>query len=92
MVTPSRLIRFGASAEVLAFEALELELTAVLDTGRILEAKATKHPFIAEAFARMETDQFADDATVVFATSHLSRCSDFALRRAWSRSATSWRG
>ncbi|MCL4066237.1 hypothetical protein M3484_06620 [Pseudomonas sp. GX19020] len=66
MAAPSSVVRLGAHSKPLVFEAIELELSAILETGKILAARAVRHPFIAYTFARMEENQFADDGQVVF--------------------------
>lgn len=91
MAAPSNVVRHDAHGQSLAFEAIELELTAILETGKILAARAVKHPFIAEAFARMEDNQFADDSQVVFSVSHMGRFTLTSIELEWRRSAVGWR-
>lgn len=88
------LVSFVASrndAGNLVFEAIEMELLATVEIGRISQAGAVKHPFITEAFERMRTDQFATHEHVVFDYDYLSQCGPEALEAAFARSARGWR-
>lgn len=78
-------------AEALVFDAIEMDFQATLEIGRISMASATKHPFIAEAFARMQIDQFATEERVVFDQGYLSQCGLEMQETAFARSARSWR-
>lgn len=91
LVSPVTFIAPRSHAGALVFEAIEMDLQATLEIGRISMAAAAKHPFIAEAFARMEIDQFAKEEHVVFDRSYLSRCSLEMQETAFARSARSWR-
>ncbi len=75
----------------LFFEAIEMDLQAILEIGRISMASAAKHPFIADAFARMQIDQFATEEQVVFDQNYLSQCGLEMLEIVHPRSAQNWR-
>lgn len=91
LVSPVRFIVSRSHAEPLVFEAIELDLQAILEINQISMALATKHPFIAEAFARMQIDQFAKEKHVVFDQGYLSQCGLEMQETAVARSARSWR-
>lgn len=91
MAAPSSVVRLGALGKPLVFEAIELELSAILETGKILAARAVRHPFIADAFARMEENQFADDGQVVFSVSYVGRCPLASMEVKWRKSVAGWR-
>lgn len=91
LVSSVTFVKSHSRAGSFVFEAIEMELGAILQIGRISMAEATKHPFIAEAFARMRIDQFAGDDYVVFDHDHLSRYDPEMLEVALARSARSWR-
>ncbi|QRZ12958.1 hypothetical protein JWJ88_10245 [Paracoccus methylovorus] len=91
LVSPATFVKSRSDMGDFVFEAIEMELQATVEIGRISLAQATKHPFITEAFARMQIDQFATDERVVFDHGHLSQCSPKALETAFARSARSWR-
>lgn len=91
LVSPFRFAVSRSYAEALVFEAIETDLQAILEIGRISIASTAKHPFIAEAFARMQIDQFAPEEHVVFDQSYLSRCSLEMQEAAFARSARGWR-
>lgn len=88
---PFQVRRISQLCRGLVFEAIETDLQAILETDRIAIASTAKHPFIAEAFARMQIDQFAAEKHVVFDQSYLSRCSLEMQETAFARSARSWR-
>ncbi len=90
MITPRRVLRSGARGEPRAFEAIEPELQALIEIGRIEIARAVKHPFVAEAFARMDVDQYAEDDQVVFSVSYLEQSEVAEIEAAWLRSAVRW--
>lgn len=90
MVTPKRVLRSDARGEPRAFEAIEPELQALIEIGRIEVARAVKHPFVAEAFARMDVDRFTEDDQVVFSVFHLEQIEVAAIEAAWLRSAVRW--
>lgn len=90
-VDPVTFVAFRDHGEALIFEAIEMDFQATLEIGRISMASTTKHPFIAEAFARMQIDQFATEEHVVFDQGYLSRCGLEMQEAAFARSARSWR-
>ena len=91
LVSPATFVASCNDAGDLVFKAIEMELLATVEIGRISQAGAAKHPFITEAFARMRTDQFATHKHVVFNYDHLSQCGPEALETAFARSAKRWR-
>lgn len=91
LVSPFRFAVSRSNAEALVFEAIETDLQAILEIGRIAMASTVKHPFIAEAFARMQIDQFATEEHVVFDQGYLSRCGLEMQEAAFARSARRWR-
>lgn len=91
LVSPFRFAVSRSHAEALVFEAIETDLQAILEIDRIAIASTAKHPFIAEAFARMQIDQFATEEHVVFDQGYLSRCGLEMQEAAFARSARSWR-
>lgn len=90
-VYPATFVASRDHGETLIFEAIEMDLQAIIEIGRISMASATKHPFIAEAFARMQIDQFATEEHVVFDQGYLSQCGLEMQETAFARSARSWR-
>lgn len=91
LVLPATFLISRNDAGNLVFDAIEVELLATVEIGRISLAGAAKHPFITEAFARMRTDQFATHEHVVFDYDHLSQCRPEALETALARSVRRWR-
>ena len=91
LVSPVTFVAPRSHAGALVFEAIEMDLQAILEIGRISTASATKHPFIAEAFARMQIDQFATEEHVVFNRGFLSQCGLEMQQTAFARSARNWR-
>lgn len=81
----------GVGGRTLNFQAVQRELTAHIETGRMLAALAVEHPFILEARERMNIDQFRSLDVVVFDEGHLKNLSPAQLSDAYKRSAESWR-
>ena len=91
LVSPVTFVASRSHAGALVFEAIEMDLQAIIEIGRISMASASKHPFIAEAFARMQIDQFATEEHVVFDQGYLSQQGLEMQEAAFARSARSWR-
>lgn len=91
LISPVTFVKPHDNIGNLAFEAVEMDLAAIIEIGRISQAAAADHPFITEAFARMRVDQFATEHVVVFDSGYLSRCSTQMLEIAFRRSARGWR-
>ncbi|WP_323032430.1 hypothetical protein [Paracoccus sp. (in: a-proteobacteria)] len=72
LVSPATFVASRNDAGNLVFEAIEMELLATVEIGRISQAGAAKPPFITEAFARMRADQLAIHKHVVFDYDYLS--------------------
>ncbi|WP_323032416.1 hypothetical protein [Paracoccus sp. (in: a-proteobacteria)] len=79
LVSPATFVASRNDGGDLVFEAIEMELLATVEIGRISQVGAAKHPFITEAFARMRIDQFTTHEHVVFDYDHLSQCGPEAL-------------
>lgn len=90
LIRPTELVRGGPNGRLLGFVAVELEFSADLEIGDILLARATRHRFIEEAFARMQTNQYSNDEKVVFEREYLKSLTREALAAAFRRSASSW--
>lgn len=91
LVFPATFVVSRSHDGALVFEAIEMDLQAILEIGRISMASTAKHPFIADAFARMQIDQFATKEQVVFDQGYLSQCSLEMLEILLLRSARNWR-
>ncbi|WP_248364927.1 hypothetical protein [Aliiroseovarius sp. S1339] len=90
-ISPALITCTGIRGRTLNFQAVQRELTAHIETGRMLAALAVEHPFILEARERMNIDQFRSQDAVVFDEGHLNKLSPTELIDAIKRSATSWR-
>ncbi|MFD1883382.1 hypothetical protein [Paracoccus pacificus] len=71
LAAPTTFTRRVPGVGLLAFEALELELSGYLEIGRIDQGRAIRHRFVQVACARMATDQCAGGAELVFESSYL---------------------
>ena len=90
MVSPMVFSAPGSTGNI-CVEAVEIELLGTIEIGCIAMAEATDHPFIAEAFARMRIDQYAEEERVVYDIGYLSKCTTEELEIASARSAKAWR-
>jgi len=90
LIRPTEFVRVGPDGHPLGFVAVELEFSADLEIGDILLARATRHRFIEEAFARMQTDQYTDAKEVVFERKYLESLTPEALAATFRRSASGW--
>lgn len=88
---PQRFSGVNTRGRLLSFDAITLEIDAYVEIGRIEQARAVKHRFVIEAFARMGTDQYATAEVVVFERSNLEKLSPDLLDAAHERSARHWR-
>jgi hypothetical protein len=69
----------------MTFDAIEMEMQASIEIGRILLAQSVRHPFVTEAFGRMQIGQFSSEERVVFDLGHLSQCTPQALEATLER-------
>lgn len=91
LAVPATFARRVPGSGLLSFEAFELELAGYIEINRIDQARAIRHRFVQDAFARTAVDQFAGEDKLVFERCYLEGLADEYLAAKHQLTAIGWR-